>query len=429
MLRAAPRLFAFALVAGLTACGEEAPKTGGTPPTPSATPSAPPASAGGYGYAANLGADLDKKAGDALAKGRAFMLSKRDAGTGAFDAEGPTSAGYSAFGALALIAATRRESVGDDPTIGKTLEYVASFQKPEGGIWENDGYRNYETAVAVSAFAAARVSRFREMQQKAREYLVSTQVSGDPSNLSYGGFPYRSKSDPTRPTDLSNAQFAATALHDADLPKEHAAWKLLLSYTEKVHNRTETNKTTVKRTDKELGEIEIVSGNDGGAGYAPGVSMAGLVKRADGRYELRSYGSMTYALLKCYLFAGLSPDDPRVRAAYDWISKHFTVERNPGFEQGKDPAKEGKQGYFYYLLTMSRALAEHERATGKPAAVTDADGKAHDWRKEVASVVVSLQREDGSWVNDVAERWEEGNPLLATSYAMQTLAICQGRLP
>jgi squalene-hopene/tetraprenyl-beta-curcumene cyclase len=427
MNRVVIRLAALALASGLVACGDDATKTTPTPPT--GGPGGVPVSAGGYGYAGALGSDLDKKAGDALGKGRTYMLSKRDEATGAFDAEGPTSAGYSAFGALALIASTRRENVGGDPTIGKTLEYVASFQKPDGGVWENDGYRNYETAVAVSAFAAARVSKFREAQQKAREYLVSTQVIGDPKNLSYGGFPYQSKSDPARPTDLSNAQFAATALHDAELGKEHAAWKLLLSYTEKVHNRSETNTTTVKRVDKELGEVEIVSGNDGGAGYAPGVSMAGLVKRPDGKYEVRSYGSMTYALLKCYLFAGLPPDDPRVKAAFDWISKHFTVDRNPGFEQGKDPAKEGKQGYYYYLLTMARALAEHEKATGKPAAVTDADGKAHEWRKDVASTVASLQRPDGSWVNDVAERWDEGNPILATSYAMQTLAICQGRLP
>src|SRR5262245_10885040 len=150
MHRFVTRLALLALVAGLSACGKDEPKSAPTPP------SAGPASAAGYGYAANLGSELDKRACDALAKGRGFMLSKRNAESGAFDPDGPTSAGYSAFGALSLIAATRRESVADDPTIGKTLEYIASFQKPEGGVWENDAYRNYETAVAVAAFAAAR---------------------------------------------------------------------------------------------------------------------------------------------------------------------------------------------------------------------------------------------------------------------------------
>jgi squalene-hopene/tetraprenyl-beta-curcumene cyclase len=425
MTRSATRVLVLLLVGALPACGDESPTT-----PPPGTPPAPPASAGGYGFAEALGADLDRKTGDALQKGRAYMLAQRDEATGAFDDAGPTSAGYSAFGALSLIASTRRESVAGDPTIGKTLDFVASFQKDDGGVWENDAYRNYETAVAVSAFAAARISKYRDVQTRAREYLVSTQVGGDASGLSYGGFPYQSKSDPARPTDLSNAQFAATALHDAELPKDHPAWQRLLAYTAKVHNRSETNTGTVKKVEKDLGgEIEVVSGNDGGAGYAPGFSMAGYVKRPDGKYETRSYGSMTYALLKCYLFAGLPADDPRLQAVRAWVSKRFTVDRNPGFEQGKNPAKEGKQGYYYYLLTMSRALAELERATGKPAEVTDADGKAHDWRREVAATVVGLQRPDGSWVNDVAERWDEGNPVLATAYAMQTLAICQGRLP
>ncbi len=59
--------------------------------------------------------------------------------------------------------------------------------------------------------------------------------------------------------------------------------------------------------------------------------------------------------------------------------------------------------------------------------MTDAAGKTHEWRKAVAAKLVSLQREDGSWQN-TSERWEEAMPLVATSYAAQTLAVCQGRL-
>ena len=80
-------------------------------------------------------------------------------------------------------------------------------------------------------------------------------------------------------------------------------------------------------------------------------------------------------------------------------------------------------------MTMARALAEFERATGKPLAITDAEGKAHDWRKELALQIVSMQAADGSWSNKQAERWEEANPLLATAYAAQALAYCAGRFP
>ena len=435
------RLFAcVGLPLVLAACGDkgsssDAGKAGTAAPSgtgaipASGQPSKIDAHAGGYGYAAQLGDDLDRKAGDALQKGKKFLLGKRDAATGAWDPNGPVAAGYTAFGALAMISATPKESVASDPTIRQALEFIKSKQKANGSIYSNDSFVNYETAVCVAAFATARLTDFGAAQGKARDFLVSSQVQGEATNLSNGGFPYVSKSDPTAPADLSNAQFAATALHEAGLPADSPVWGRLLAYLDTVQNRSETNKLVVKRKDKDVGaEVEIVSGNDGGAGYGPGMSKSGLVKRPDGKYEVRSYGSMTYALLKCFLFAGAKVDDPRVVAAVGWISKNFTVDRNPGFESTEDAAKKGQQGYFYYLLTMSRALAEYEKATGKALAVTDAEGKARDWRREVAAKIVSLQKADGSWVNG-NERWDEGNPLLASAYAIQALAICQGRLP
>ena len=433
-----------ALVAGLplvrAACGDKGSSSdAGKPGTPapsgagaipaSGQPSKIDASAQGYGYAAQLGEDLDRKAGDALQKGKKYLLGRRDDATGAWDPNGPVATGYTAFGTLAMISATPKESVASDPTIRKGLEFIRAKQQADGSIYSNKSFVNYETAVCVAAFATARIAEFAPVQAKARDFLVSSQVQGEAGNLSNGGFPYVSKSDPTAPADLSNAQFAATALHDAGLAKDSPVWPRLLAYLDTVQNRSESNTLVVKRHDKELNaDVEIVSGNDGGAGYGPGMSKSGLVKRPDGKYEVRSYGSMTYALLKCLLFAGAKTDDPRVVAAVGWISKNFTVDRNPGFEQTDDAAKKGQQGYYYYLLTMSRALADYEKATGKPLAVTDAEGKSRDWRREVAAKLVALQKPDGSWQNGV-ERWDEGNPLLASAYAIQALAICQGRLP
>ena len=88
----------------------------------------------------------------------------------------------------------------------------------------------------------------------------------------------------------------------------------------------------------------------------------------------------------------------------------------------------GQQGYFYYLYTATRALEELERATGQRAVITDAQGQAHDWRADMAEALLRRQGPDGSWTNPV-DRWDEGSPLLATSYAMQALAFITGRLP
>jgi squalene-hopene/tetraprenyl-beta-curcumene cyclase len=138
---------------------------------------------------------------------------------------------------------------------------------------------------------------------------------------------------------------------------------------------------------------------------------------------------MTYALLKCLLLAGAPPEDPRVLAALGWLTRNFTVEKNPGFEGAKDPAKESMQGYFYYLFTMSKALALYESLAKKPLAVKDAQGRARDWRTEISERLASMQGQDGGWKNTVAERWEEGSRTLATTYAVLALAHATGRLP
>jgi squalene-hopene/tetraprenyl-beta-curcumene cyclase len=115
---------------------------------------------------------------------------------------------------------------------------------------------------------------------------------------------------------------------------------------------------------------------------------------------------MTYAGLKSLLYAGLSRDDPRVKAALEWIRMHWTFDQNPGL---------GKQGWLYYLHAQSRAL----NAT-RLAQITDSSGTAHNWRDELIDTLVRAQRPDGSWRNDVT-RWEESRPELASAYALLAL--------
>ena len=408
----------------LVACHDDnAPKDGApaSPPKEGAPKSSP---AGGYGYGANLGDDVDRKAGDAIQKGKKFLLEKREGGGATWGSDDATRVGYTALAALALVAATPAEKVATDPTILAALDAIVAAQKENGSIFGNPAFVNYETSAALAALAAARAGpKYGAAQAKARDFIAASQIAGDENALSFGGFPY--KKDAT--SDLSNLQFAVRALHDAGLPADSPVFARVQKYLTRVQNRSESNPAVVPSKEGDA-PVEVVSGDDGGGVYAPGDSKAGRVKRADGKWEAKSYGSMTYALLQCLLYAGVKADDPRVVAALGWISKHFVLDRNPGFEAAKDPEKAGKQGYYYYLRTMARALAELEKASGKKVTVTDAAGKAHDWRREVAEALVAHQKPDGSWVND-ADRWNEGDPRIVTSYAIETLATCQGRLP
>ena len=119
---------------------------------------------------------------------------------------------------------------------------------------------------------------------------------------------------------------------------------------------------------------------------------------------------MTYAGLKSMIYAGLTPDDPRVKAAYEYIRKHYTLDENPGL---------GQRGLYYYYQTFAKALA----LVGKPTLV-DASGKAHDWRAELVAALAKRQGTNGSWVNQ-ADRFMEGDPNLVTAYGLLALAYAR----
>jgi hypothetical protein len=119
---------------------------------------------------------------------------------------------------------------------------------------------------------------------------------------------------------------------------------------------------------------------------------------------------MTYALLKCYAFAGLKKDDPRVADALAWIRRNYNWDENPGFvDSGK---REGLQGLYYYYATAGRTLALYG---------DDAAGEGRSWKDDLAAALLSRQREDGAWENG-NDRWMEGMPLVATCFALQALA-------
>jgi squalene-hopene/tetraprenyl-beta-curcumene cyclase len=117
---------------------------------------------------------------------------------------------------------------------------------------------------------------------------------------------------------------------------------------------------------------------------------------------------MTHAGLLSLLFAGVDKNDPRVQAAYDWIRANYTLETNPG-------AKED-QGLYYYYNAFAKAMY----AFGEPE-ITDAGGQTHNWRNDLAGKLMSLKREDGSWVNETSKRWWEGDPNLCTAWSVIAL--------
>ena len=425
-----PSTLLLLVLIAIPACGSETE----TPPAKSGDQDKPPVTSNGDDTPALSNGGVDAATADrlnaAMQRGRKFLASQQ-AEDGGFGFGRGSDVGYTAMGALGLMAATDRVSSKSDESILKALRFVVGKQDAKNGaIYGNPQYVNYHTSTAIGALASARIPEFAKAMTKAVEFLASTQIAGDEGDLSYGGFPYKQESK-GQPADLSNLQFAAQALYDGNLPKDHAVWKRMQRYLKRVQANSEGNDEVVEvEVDGE--KRQIVTGNDGGGFYGPGiagVNKAGMAKRSDGKWEFKSYGSMSYALLKCLIFSGVPATDRRMQMVVKWISDHWTVEKNPGFENAKDPEKASQQGFFYYLYTAARALAEYEKASGKPLSVKDADGRSHNWRKEMVNKLLSMQNEDGSWRNELAPRWDEGNQVLATSYALQCLAYVTGRLP
>lgn len=288
-----------------------------------------------------------------------------------------------------------------DPVVAAGLAYVRRFVRPDGGIYrEGSLYRNYETCLAIVCFSRANADgQYSRMIGRAEAFVKGLQWTEDdgvpPSSNRYGGAGYGSHRRP----DLSNTSFLVDTLKAVGRGPDDEALRKALTFVSRCQNRySEHNRT------------EFAARNqDGGFYYTPaagGLSQAG--KTPDG--GLRSYGSMTYAGLKSMIYAGVGPDDPRVKAARTWIQRHYTLQQNPGLQNA---------GLYYYYHTFAKALD----AVGVDR-FEAADGQSHDWRRELTDELARRQLANGSWVNDNS-RWSEGDANLVTGYALLALSYCR----
>ena len=123
-----------------------------------------------------------------------------------------------------------------------------------------------------------------------------------------------------------------------------------------------------------------------------------------------SYGGMTHAGLIALIFAGVDREDPRVKAAYDWIRANYTLDEHPGVK--------GHQGLFYYYTAFAKSMS----AFGEPEVVS-LDGVRHNWREDLARKLIDYQGEDGSWINPHSAQWWEDVKDLITARSVIALNL------
>ena len=324
---------------------------------------------------------------DAVARGAKFLLSHQ-AEDGHFS--DPHMPALTALPLWALVGAG-----AERPRLEAAAKFILSTQRPDGGFYVpkpgrgGSGLGNYNTSVCLSALFESGLAP-KDAMLKAREYIASSQLTGDDTLA--GGFGY-DKVSRRRYADLSNTSYAMSAMAKTASLEEFRTggkrvdidWDRALAYVE--------------------GLMEKEGPAAGGAAYNDRTPQAGAATNAQGRVALRAYGSMTYAAVLSMCAAKLDRGDPRVRQSLEYMERNWSVDENPGM---------GNQGLYYFYDIMARALAA--------AGVDEVGG--HRWRHELSARLLALQKPDGSWANDNNRFWE-ADPVLCTSFAMIVLELCR----
>ena len=252
------------------------------------------------------------------------------------------------------------------------------------------------------------------LKLEARRFLINQQsdfdIRGEADHPYDGGIGYGGT---YAHSDLSNTHFALEALYYSRVLVAEAGgkrdrsmdldWDAAITFVSRTQNLPATSGEWAS-DDPE---------NRGGFVYFPGNSKAGKQELADGTVALRSYGSMSYAGLLSFVYAGMDADDPRIVAVLEWLRRNYTLDENPGM---------GSEGLYYYYHTMAKALA----IVGAEEIKLE-NGQIVDWRHDLATRLLSNQGKDGSWTNATG-RWWENDPVLTTAYSLLALEHIYRRL-
>lgn len=301
-----------------------------------------------------------------------------------------------------------------DPAVAKGVAFMLKYRQPDGGIYDRM-LPSYNTAICLSALSRVNRAEAAAAIEPAIAFLRSLQWSEDATDAPtetgkvtrehpfYGGVGYGRHGRP----DNSNLGFFVQALHDAGLSCDDAAYQRAVVFLQRTQMDDRVNDMPYAKGSRQGGFVYATAENKDTAGA--GQSQAGMIEESldDGSRvsRLRAYGSMTYAGFKSMIYANLSRDDQRVKLAYEWIRRNYSLEENPGA---------GTDGMYYYFLMMSRALD----AWGAPTIDTPAGTR--DWQNDLIDRLAGLQNADGSF-RSVDDRWMEDQPILITAYALLAL--------
>ena len=200
---------------------------------------------------------------------------------------------------------------------------------------------------------------------------------GDEKDAKFGGVGYDGK-EPARPVQHAVLRRRPAGGRRAEGRPGRAAGLKFISRCQNLPGETNDQPFAKKTSDDDKG----------GLTYTPLDPDDKHAQDARGG-GLRSLGAMTYGGLKSFLYAGVSKDDPRVKAAVDWIRRHYTLDENPGMGPGRA-----------VLL-----LPHLRQGDGRPGRAASPPRGKHDWRKELFEALKKRQRPTAAGSTPIAPSW------------------------
>ncbi|MDP1590155.1 MAG: terpene cyclase/mutase family protein [Prosthecobacter sp.] len=340
-------------------------------------------------------------------RGLNFLRAKQNQQTGQWGEAEPVAITGLAMTAF-MLDPNRQPGDAVPAEVEKATRYLISNAKPDGSITIK-ARATYNTAIALTGLLLNNRPENEEVMLKARRYLVTRQLDldekGKNDNPTDGGIGYGEEK--ATHADLSNTTFALEAIYyaqalladkgDAAKNEPQLNFGAAIDFIQRCQNRPESNQSSWVSKDPQ---------DAGGFIYNPTETRGAKVENPDGTISLRSYGSISYAGLLSFIYAGLDKSDPRVKAVIDWINANYSADENPGL---------GAQGLYYYYHTLCKALS-----IAQIDFIKTKDGKLIDWRADITQKLLNLQKGDGSWANSEG-RWMESDPVLTTSYILMAL--------
>lgn len=309
--------------------------------------------------------------------------------------------------ALAVAALLRSGWKLDQPVVAKALAYLEKNVQKDGGIY-TQRFANYSTCVSLMAFAEANANKkYDKVIEGAVKFLKGFQQNDDTSekDSNYGGVGYDGR---TRP-DLLNTHFYIDALLTVGVSKDDPAVKRALVYVGRCQNlKSEFNPLPfAEKTDEKDKGGFVSATNESGGDTGKDDKGGQNVTPAGG---LRSYGSTSFAGLKCLLDVGVGKDDTRVKGAFDWTRRHYTLSENPSQKDA---------GLFHYYYLFAKTM----NAIGEDMFI-DAKEMKHDWRQDLFDELKRRQKVDGVWAN-ANNTLSENSPELAIALGLLALSYCK----